>query len=693
MEKCVDFEIGLHRREVECYTIELRSSPPESSAEVRLVRSSLTPTHLDFQRLLMLGADPDAYGQYLSQTLFGDREVLRVFAEARAIAQAKGIPLRLRLFVGPSVPELHSVRWETLRDPDDGNPLLMGELIYFSRFLSSQDWRPVRLHSRSDLRALVVIANPANLADYRPGGRPLAPLDVKGELDRAEVGLGSIPVTALASGGSATLDEMIELLREGYEILYLVCHGALVDGGPRLYLENRAGQVDVVSGTELVTRLKEMQDQPRLVVLASCQSAGKGEASLVISDEGALAALGPRLAETGIPAVLAMQGNITLQTLAAFMPVFFKELQKDGQIDRAMALARGAVRNEPDWWMPVLFMRYSTGRLWYESGFGDQELELKEWPAIISYIQKGKCTPILGPDLTESLLGSRRDIARNWADRYSFPMAPQDREDLPQVSQYLAVQLGTMFPRDELGAYLEEAIWRRYGKDLPEDLRHASLDDLLTAVGAQLRQQDELEPHRVLAGLPLPIYVTTDPSNLLASALAAEAKDPQVVLCPWNENARWVDSVYEMEPTYLPNPQRPLVYHLFGRIVEPDSLVLTEDDYFDFLIGATKEKTLIPPRVRRALVDSALLFLGFHMGDWGFRVLFRSLMSQESSSRRRRYPHVAVQIDPEQGTILEPERARQYLESYFQDAHISIYWGSAKAFLRDLTARLEGGAL
>jgi hypothetical protein len=37
-----------------------------------------------------------------------------------------------------------------------------------------------------------------------------------------------------------------------------------------------------------------------------------------------------------------MQGNITMHTVAQFMPVFFQELQRDGQIDRALAVAREA---------------------------------------------------------------------------------------------------------------------------------------------------------------------------------------------------------------------------------------------------------------------------------------------------------------------------------------------------------------
>jgi hypothetical protein len=116
--------------------------------------------------------------------------------------------------------------------------------------------------------------------------------------------------------------------------------------------------------------------------------------------------------------------------------------------------------------------------------------------------------------------------------------------------------------------------------------------------------------------------------------------------------------------------------------------VLTEDDYFDYLIGVTKNDALIPPVVRRSLVDGALLFLGFRLDDWDFRVLFRSIISREGSQRRNRYAHVAAQIDPEGGRILEPEGARRYLESYFQGTDISIYWGSAEDFIKELKEKL-----
>jgi hypothetical protein len=75
------------------------------------------------------------------------------------------------------------------------------------------------------------------------------------------------------------------------------------------------------------------------------------------------------------------------------------------------------------------------------------------------------------------------------------------------------------------------------------------------------------------------------------------------------------------------------------------------------------------------------------MEKWEFRVLFRSILSRESRLLLGRYRHVAVQINPEDGDIEDVEQARQYLELYFQDAKISLYWGSVEDFVQELARR------
>ena len=127
---------------------------------------------------------------------------------------------------------------------------------------------------------------------------------------------------------------------------------------------------------------------------------------------------------------------------------------------------------------------------------------------------------------------------------------------------------------------------------------------------------------------------------------------------------------------------------MFGTLEWPETLVLTEDDYFDFLIGVTKNRDLMPLPVRRKLADSSLLYLGFGVDEWAFRVLFRSIMNQESD-RPDDYSHVAAQIDPE-GRAVEPERARRYLEAYFQKTQLSIYWGTVDAFAGRARAGVAG---
>jgi hypothetical protein len=138
---------------------------------------------------------------------------------------------------------------------------------------------------------------------------------------------------------------------------------------------------------------------------------------------------------------------------------------------------------------------------------------------------------------------------------------------------------------------------------------------------------------------------------------------------------------------YEPSPEEPLVYHLFGHLSETDSIVLTEDDYFRYLMGAIEHRRQIPEPVLRALSDTALLFLGYQLDDWNFRVLFWTLVAPKGG-RRRRYTHVGAQLDPEEGRIIDSGRARRYIEEYFKQEDIglrlSIYWGTAQHFASEL---------
>lgn len=678
MPKYASLELSLRRFDATAYSVDLRFTAPDSDADVRPIRQAIV-TNVDHEALLAAQLDPHAYGRLLANAVFADVEARRAFAEARAVARSREMLLRVRLAL--DAVELHQLHWETLCDPEDGQPLALKEQVLLSRYLSSADWRPVRLRPRSHLRVLLAITSPTDLDTYRPSGVPLATIDRRRELLTARYAIGDLRRTELVAPGSGTFDRIVAALRDGYDILHLVCHGALIEGQPRLWFERPDGSTEVVDGAELARCIGDLPQRPRLVVLASCQSAGGS------SESSALTALGPRLAAEGVPAVLAMQGPVSIATVALLLPVLYRELERDGQIDRALAVARQAVRNRHDAFVPVLFSRLQSGRIWYEPGFSGDQPGFEKWPSLLRHIAARRCTPIIGPGLIEFILGSTRDVARRWADTYHYPMEPHDREDLPQVAQYLAVQQEPRFPHDELRAYLLRAIRTRHSAatetlpDSPDD--PSELDGLVTALGEHV-QAAPSEPHRVLAALGAPLYLTANPDTLLERALERAGREPLSLLCPWNE-----DLVQQAEYTrppegYRPSPARPLVYHLFGLLRVPESYVLTEDEYFDFLIGVTRNNSLIPAVVRSALTNTALLFLGFQIDDWNFRVLFRSIMQREGRQLRRRYTHVAVQVNPDDDRFLDPASARRYLERYFGDADISIYWGSAEDFAAEL---------
>ncbi|HKP53988.1 MAG TPA: CHAT domain-containing protein [Chloroflexia bacterium] len=690
MDVSADLEIGLHHLEENSYAIELRFTVSNDQAFPDPVKGVAT---FDFERLLGATTDPITYGKLLSHSLFADAQVLSRYREARQTAERISVPLHLRLFIWPGALRLHELYWEMLSDPKNGELLATDQNILFSRFLtSSTDRRRLRLRARSDLKALIAIANPSLAQDeFSFDGSSLAAIDEQGELDRALTALAGLRVETLPAR-SITLEHLVEVLGQGYDIVYLVAHGGFSNKEPVILLEDGAGGAKPASGGALVTRIRELQERPLLMVLASCQSAAMGTSN----DDGALASLGPLLAEAGVPAVLAMQGNISMRTVARFMPVFFSQLKQHGQIDRAVATARGGIREYPDFWMPALFSRLQGGRIWYSPGFVlSSDDDFTGWDSVLENIEYEQCTPILGSGMLEELIGPTWALAQSWAEQYGYPMSPGDMDDLPQVAQYLAASQQQITPKRQLINHLRMELLRRFGYYLPKDIDPEDVGQVVESAGRYLRSlhSDEpvatrhVEPHAVLASLPFKVYVTTNPDTLLFDALGDAGKTPTFKICRWNDDRDWPKDLWQIDPDYVPDEANPLVYYLFGHIKVPLSLVIKEDDYFDYLVGVTSNKKRIPSVVREALSQNALLFLGFKQEDWDFRTLFRFLVTGQKGGLLDEYNHVAAQVDPEEGAYANPQGARNYLKRYFRNERISIYWGRVDDFTSELQER------
>lgn len=343
--------------------LEFTFALPGSDTKTRLLGAQAVTAHFDLEGLAALQETPADYGARLAGMLFAAPRAAIAFARAREAARGRDLPLRLRLCIASGDDPLHGLAWETLADPEDDLPLAAKEDVYFSRLLASTDSRPVYLTPRQDLRGLVMVASPTNLD--RLG---LPALDVAAEAGRAARELVGVRLAVLneTGSGAATLNRLVDALRvgsadgSGFDILYLVSHGGHIRGKYLLVLEDEQRQYKNEDGEAVVQALKGLARPPRLVVLLACQGARVRPAS---ADRGFAA----HLVEAGIPAVLAMQGDFTTTTSALFMPAFFRELARDGQIDRAMAVARGAVRDRPDFWMPALFTLLESGMIWKDT--------------------------------------------------------------------------------------------------------------------------------------------------------------------------------------------------------------------------------------------------------------------------------------------------------------------------------------
>jgi hypothetical protein len=185
-------------------------------------------------------------------------------------------------------------------------------------------------------------------------------------------------------------------------------------------------------------------------------------------------------------------------------------------------------------------------------------------------------------------------------------------------------------------------------------------------------QFKDSSPYNILANLDLPIYITTNYDKFLELTISKNPnKESQTELCRWNDNLTKyfrtleVSSVFEQNQ-YKPSTDKPLVYHILGDIDTPQSMVLAERDYFEYVINLNKneEKDMIPSVVRKELGLSSLLFIGYSLDDINFRVIFQGFLSfLNALPKEYRKLSIAVQIPP---VISKDEQIKmqKYLEQY-----------------------------
>ena len=242
-------------------------------------------------------------------------------------------------------------------------------------------------------------------------------------------------------------------------------------------------------------------------------------------------------------------------------------------------------------------------------------------PATIStiakYVQDGKCILFLGaavhcppPD----------------GSRYAYPEA--ERPPLGSaLSQHLAEVSG---------------LAGRYPNEPPTNLQRVSLDYEIELGRMKLVEEIEQAVHegkrpspvvRALAEMDFPIVITTNYDRLFEKALAQFDKNPVHSIYKRNEGTQ--PQPTDDYPGVAPTPKKPFIIKIHGDIQTPDSIVITDEDYIQFVMRMSEHGQYdpIPETFSYHFRRWPTLFIGYSLMDYNLRLLFKTMRWNIDMSR------------------------------------------------------------
>jgi CHAT domain len=368
----LDFEIEIGQGEGRFFPVEVIRSPAgERRGRMRFPFTELELENnlLKLQNALLSGqagtrrgssgpleAPIERFGGELYEALFND-DIQTCFELSRREAQIQGKGLRLKLRL--TDPQLAVLPWEFLFDKDQGEFVALSSNTPIVRTIDlPRVVQPLRI--APPLKVLGMVASPDDQA----------PLNVEREKQRVERAIeplrerGAVEITWLETG---TWQELQRMMRKGpWHVFHFVGHGRydtnLEEG--TLALVGKTGETDTLTATQM-GRLLADHASLRLVLLNACEGA-KGGAHDVFSGTAAT------LIRRGLPAVVAMQYEITDRAAIAFAQTFYESVAEGLPLDASVAEARKAVSfsttSTVEWGTPVLFMQSSDGVLFVLDG-------------------------------------------------------------------------------------------------------------------------------------------------------------------------------------------------------------------------------------------------------------------------------------------------------------------------------------
>ena len=284
---------------------------------------------------------------------------------SRMTAENKEAGLRIRLRLPGA---LANVPWEYLYDAQHGFLGLDPETALVRHLELPAPVRPFPISP--PLRILAMISAPSDTVG----------LEVEQEWDRLNDTLGGltrrglVTVDRLESGNLAALQRPLRLTE--YHVLHFIGHGGYDENAQdgALALEDADGKTRLVTGRDLGMMIRNRRHSLRLVVLNACEGARSAQ-------DDPFGGVAQALVHQGIPAVIAMQFEISDTAAITFSQSFYQAIADGLPVDVATVEARRAMfaeGNEIEWATPVLYLRSTDGRVFIRGRGSAAERQAKE---------------------------------------------------------------------------------------------------------------------------------------------------------------------------------------------------------------------------------------------------------------------------------------------------------------------------
>ncbi len=311
------------------------------------------------------------------------RDCLRSSLDKAEEHPQTGLRIRLRL---QDAPELVNLPWEFLYDPDGGRFLTQSVQTPVVRYLEfSERIKPLKVDL--PMHILGMVSSPS-------GYEALDVEDEKARLSKALRPLIDQGVVQIRWLETATLDELRQALRSGtYHVFHFIGHGGLdleTEQGVLLLTDESGRGVKV--GAERLGVLLHDHRSMRLAVLNACEGA-----RATVDDP--FASLAANLVRQGIPAVVAMQFEISDKAARVFAQEFYAALAHGYAVDAGLGEARKAIYCLPEdveWGTPVLYLRAPDGVLFDVAAALVKAPEVAE-PIAVKPAQEQPKTPVAKP--------------------------------------------------------------------------------------------------------------------------------------------------------------------------------------------------------------------------------------------------------------------------------------------------------